>query len=80
MVAMGSVRLESVRAEENRFRQYIVSWSPTLWKTWGVICEWGRIGENLRGVRLRECADYDEALQLAAEVIELRLRHGYVAR
>jgi predicted DNA-binding WGR domain protein len=78
---MGYIRLESIIAEENRFRQYLVSWSPSLWNTWIVLCEWGRIGEQRpRGMRLRECADRNEALRLAAEVIELRLRHGYVAR
>jgi len=52
-----------------------------LWNTWGVACLWGRIGEQRpRGVRLHECADWDEALRLAAEVIELRLRHGYVVK
>ena len=66
--------------QENRFRYYVVFWAPTLWNTWGVACRWGRIGEDPRGVRLRECADRDEALFLAAEVIELRLRHGYMAR
>ena len=78
---MGAIRLESVRPSENRFRYYVVRWSPTLWKTWGVHCEWGRIGERTpRGVRHRECADRDEALRLTAEVIELRLRYGYVAQ
>jgi len=37
------------------YRYYVVSWSPTLWKTWGVACQWVRIGEDPRGVRLREC-------------------------
>jgi predicted DNA-binding WGR domain protein len=75
------VRLESVKPGENRYRRYVVSVSLTLWGTYGVRCEWGRIGERMpRGARLRECADQDEALRLAAEVIELRLRHGYSVR
>ena len=40
----------------------------------------GRIGEDPRGERLRECANRDEALRLAAAVIELRLRHGYAVK
>ena len=35
---------------------------------------------SLCGLRLRECVDWNEALRLAAEVIELRLRRGYVIR
>jgi hypothetical protein len=77
---MGYVRLESVKPEEHRYRYYIVTWSMTLWGTWGVRCEWGRIGESPRGVLVRECTDRDGALWVAAEVIELRLRHGYVVR
>ncbi|MFZ5918234.1 MAG: hypothetical protein ACOYZ7_14930 [Chloroflexota bacterium] len=47
----------------------------------GEACEWGRIVEQTpRGVILRECVGYDEALWPAAEAIELRLRHGYVVK
>jgi len=75
------IRLESIRTEQNRYRRYVVFVERTLWGTWGVACEWGRIGERTpRGVRLRECIGYDEALWLAAEAIELRLRHGYVVK
>jgi predicted DNA-binding WGR domain protein len=77
---MGYIRLESIDPSENRFRFYIVTWTPTLWGTWGVLCQWGRIGEDPRGSLLRECAERDEALQAAAEVIDLRLRHGCVVR
>ena len=79
-VTMSYVRLERVEPERNMLRFYIVLWAPTLWKTWGVACRWGRIGENPRGERLHEFDSRDHALRLAAEVIELRLSHGYVAR
>jgi len=78
---MSYVRLERVEPERNMLRFYIVLWAPTLWKTWCVARRWGRIGEQRpRGVRLHECANRDDALRLAAEVIELRLRHGYVTK
>ena len=78
---MGYIRLESVKVNANKYRGYLVFWAPSLWDTWNVLCEWGRIGEQWpRGVRLRKCADLDEALRLAAEVIELRRRHGYVVK
>jgi predicted DNA-binding WGR domain protein len=77
---MGYIRLESVNPSENRFRNYVVCWNPTLWGTWGVYCLWGRIGQNPHGSRLQECADHDTALSLAAEVVELRMKHGYVAK
>jgi hypothetical protein len=77
---MGYLRLESIRPEKNRFRWYTVGWWPTLWDTWIVLCEWGRTGQEPRGVRLRECATLDVALMLAAAVIELRLRHGYIVQ
>jgi len=75
---MGYIRLESVNPSENRFRNYVVCWNLTLWGTWGVYCLWGRISQNPRGSRLQECADRDAALSLAAEVVELRMKHGYV--
>ena len=39
-----------------------------------------RIGQRCRETRIDECADQDDALHLAAETIELRMRHGYTAK
>ena len=75
---MGYTHLKSIDRTKNRFRRYVVSWGPTLWGTWGVFCQWGRIGQRHRGTRIRECASHEDALQLAAEIIELRARHGYM--
>jgi predicted DNA-binding WGR domain protein len=75
---MGYIHLKSVDPAKNRFRSYTVSWGLTLWGTWGVACQWGRIGQNPCGWRLRECADQDAAMYLAAEVVGLRMKHGYM--
>jgi predicted DNA-binding WGR domain protein len=77
---MSFVRMESVDPERNRHRFYVTVWQPTLWNTWALVCRWGRIGEEPRGMRVNECMDQDEALQHAAEVIELRMRHRYVVK
>ncbi len=72
------LRMESVEPKRNRYRFYVTVWQPTLWNTWALICRWGRIGENPRGVQVHECASMDDALRLAAEVIDRRMKHGYV--
>ncbi len=77
---MSYFRMESVDPQKNRYRYYVAVWQPTLWNTWALICRWGRIGENPRGIRVSECTTQDEALQRAAEVIELRMRHKYVVK
>ena len=74
---MGYVRFESIVPEKNRYRFYVVYWQPTLWGTWAVVRTWGRIGQGPRGRRVQECAGYEEALALAAEQVERRLRRGY---
>ena len=76
---MNYLRMESIDPKANRYRFYVTAWQPTLWNTWALICRWGRIGEDPRGVQVHECASIDDALQLAAEVIDLRMKHGYVA-
>ena len=77
---MSYLRMESVDPKRNRFRFYLTFLQPTLWNTWALVCRWGRIGEEPRGIWVRECATQDEALQRAAEVIELRMRHKYVVK
>ena len=93
---MNYFRMESVDPERNRFRYYLTFLQPTLWSqtpalragasvpdrvnTWALVCRWGRIGEEPRGIQVNECATRDEALQRAAEVIEMRMRHGYVVK
>ena len=74
---MRYLRLESVGIADNRFRWYVVVVAPTLWHGWGVLCQWGRLDQAARGRRVLEAGTRDGALARAAEVVELRLRHGY---
>ena len=77
---MKPIRLESVDPEKNRARFYVLYVSKTLWNTWALLRRWGRIGQEARGVRMDECATEEEALQRAAEVVELRMRHRYMVK
>ena len=77
---MNCFRMESVDPQKNRYRFYVTAWQPTLWNTWSLVCRWGRIGEDPRGMQVKECASVDDALHLAAEAIELRMRHKYVVK
>ncbi len=77
---MKPIRLESTDPEKNRARFYVLHISKTLWDTWALIRRWGRIGQEARGIRVDECATEEEALQRAAETVDLRLRHKYVVK
>jgi predicted DNA-binding WGR domain protein len=77
---MTYIRLERIEPGRNKYRFYLVICARTLWGTWAIRREWGRIGQRFRGTRIDECADQDDALHLAAETIELRMRHGYTAK
>ena len=74
---MGYFRLERIEPKTNKYRFYLVTCAPTLWKTWAVAREWGRIGEDARGTQVTEFPSENEALYLTSEIIELRLKHGY---
>jgi hypothetical protein len=71
------LRLESIRPAENRFRYYIVVIAPTLWGTYGILCQWGRLDQRPRGMRVVEAGDLDAARAAMAGIVEVRLRHGY---
>jgi predicted DNA-binding WGR domain protein len=77
---MEPIRLECIIPEQNRARFYVLYVTKTLWNTWALLRRWGRIGQEARGVRMDECSTEEEVLQRAAEVIELRMRHGYRAK
>jgi predicted DNA-binding WGR domain protein len=77
---MKPIRLESIDPDKNRARYYVLHVSKTLWNTWALARWWGRIDQEARGVRMDECATEEEALQRAAETIDLRMRHKYVVK
>jgi len=77
---MGCIRLERIELETNKRRYYLVTWARTLWNTWAVLRQWGRIDEPVRGTRIVECATEEEALRGAAETIDRRMQHKYVVK
>jgi len=77
---MGCIRLERIEPETNKRRYYLVTWARTLWNTWAVWRQWGRIDQPVRGTRIDECATEEEALRRAAETIDLRMRHKYIVK
>ena len=77
---MGCIRLERIDPATNKRRYYLVTWARTLWNTWAVSRQWGRIDQPARGTRIEEYATEEEALWHAAETIDLRIRHKYVIK
>jgi hypothetical protein len=61
------LRLESINPAENRFRYYVVTGPlPTLWGTFGLLCEWGRLDQQPRGWRVVEASDEEAAQEALA--------------
>lgn len=77
---MGCIRLERIESETNKRRYYLVTWARTLWNTWAVSRQWGRIDQPVRGTWIDECATEEGALRRAAETIDLRMRHKYLVK
>ena len=74
---MSALRFHSINPRLNRYRFYVILWTPTLWGSWAVVRRWGRIGTDQVRELVHECADLEEALWVAAAQIEQRLRRGY---
>jgi len=72
-----ALRFHSVNPQLNHYRYYVILWTPTLWGSWAVVRRWGRIGTDQVRELVHECANLDEALWVAADQIERRLRRGY---
>ena len=70
------IRMECIEPARNRHRFYTVTPAPTLWG-WGVLCEWGRLGEQSRGRRIFGTATESEAVATAAGVVVKKMQRGY---
>ncbi len=77
---MGCVRLERIEPQTDKRRYRLVTWARTLWNTWAVGRQWGRIDQPVRGTRIDKCATEEEALRRAAERVDLWLRHKYIVK
>ena len=47
---------------ENKRRWYVVSWGPTLFETWAVVCTWGRLGTDWSQRQVQEFETQEEAM------------------
>lgn len=74
------LRLESIVPAENRRRYYVVILAKTLWGTFGILCQWGRLDQRPRGMRVVEAGDLEGARLELERIVALRLRHGYVRK
>jgi predicted DNA-binding WGR domain protein len=71
------VRLESVNAEKNRRRFYILSWQPALFDGWALVLVWGRQGTPGR-MQMQPFMDREQAEIVIARLLRRRLQHGYM--
>ena len=75
----GFLRLESVDADQNRFRFYTFTWQETLWGDWAICCSWGRIG-SLGRSRVAYLGHRSGVPGALADLVEHRIRRGYQPR
>jgi hypothetical protein len=71
------LRLESVKVAKNRRRYYVVILARTLWGSFGILCQWGRLDQRPRGMRVVEAGDFEAARVELERIVALRVRHGY---
>lgn len=67
--AMGARVFVEVDPVENERRWYVVSWGPTLFGAWAVVCTWGRLGTDWSQRQVQEFETQDEAAAEAAAQI-----------
>ncbi len=66
-----------VEPEQDIRRWYTVTWGPTLFGTWAVVCAWGRLGTDWSQRQVREFDEEEEAACEAEAQIRQRLKRGY---
>ena len=68
--------LVSIDPDRNGQRFYRLQWQPTRWEVRALVCIWGRIG-TLGQMSVLHVGHTPQATADAAELLRLRLRHGY---
>ena len=74
---MGVRLFVKVEPEQDVRRWCAVTWGPTLFGGWAVVCVWGRLGTDWSQRQVREFDDEEEAMAEAEDQIRQRLKRGY---
>lgn len=69
--------LHRINPSQNEFRFYLVVTGPSLFDPYAVIRVWGRIGGHQREM-ITSCASAEEAERLAGQLIQRKMKRGYV--
>lgn len=68
--------LEKKVPEENKYRFYSIQITPTLFGTWTLIRQWGRIGST--GTKKEEWFETEESAALAGKnILNRKQKKGY---
>lgn len=71
------IRLTKRWPEENISRYYLIQVAPSLFGEWGVLREWGRIGQA-GTVRQDWYSDEFQARLAALKIVQQKYRRGYL--
>ncbi len=74
---MGVRLFHKVEPEQDVRRWYAVTWGPTLFGSWAVVCAWGRLETDWSQRQVREFDDEEVALVEVEALILHRLKRGY---
>lgn len=73
---MKDAYLKKIIPAENKFRFYAVCITPTLFGSWSLIRQWGRIGST--GSKMEEWFDSEKFASEAGEkILNQKIRKGY---
>ena len=72
----GMMHLRSVDPDQNRYRWYSMSLQYTIMGGVDLVCRWGRIGSQGRGI-IYPFSDLQEARKGMARIARRRFGHGY---
>lgn len=77
---MGAQIFTKIDREHDLRRWYAITWGPTLFEAWAVVCTWGRIGTDWSQCQVREFDTEEEAVAEAEAQIQQRRKRGYTLR